>query len=337
MGEVYDAQDAAEESADVIAVPEQPVGERPAEGRERDEHGRFVKQADTEQEQETDPAPADESEPETAIAVAPVSWSAEEKAVFAELPPEVQDIIARRESERDKGFSQKAEQLSERAKSYESLETILGPRRARFAADGMTDAQAVKQLFDVADFATRDPETFIRQFAEARGIKLGQQTAGEVEDDFTDPVIAEMRTELARLKAEIAESRTAQQEALHQRNTQTIEQFRNAKDERGNPKHPHFETVRQEMAARIKSGMSDSLESAYEAAVWALPTVREEVLRAQRASAEAKRLAEAKAAASKAAKARGTVAKPRSGEVSKPASRTIEETMSAAYDAQQGA
>ena len=54
-----------------------------------------------------------EAEAPPAALEAPSSWSSEDAAVFRSLPPAAQAIIARRESERDRAFIQKTQELAE--------------------------------------------------------------------------------------------------------------------------------------------------------------------------------------------------------------------------------
>ncbi|ANI79015.1 hypothetical protein [Sphingobium sp. EP60837] len=55
----------------------------------------------------------DEEEAETPAVEAPHSWSKEDKALFAQLPPEAQAVIQRRETERDNFVKQKAFEASQ--------------------------------------------------------------------------------------------------------------------------------------------------------------------------------------------------------------------------------
>tara|TARA_R110000772_G_C13310276_1_gene440189 strand:- start:30199 stop:31173 length:975 start_codon:yes stop_codon:yes gene_type:complete len=73
-----------------------------------------------------------EAEPEVVID-APISWSDEQKETFATLPPEAQNVIVARESERDKGFQQKATELAEQRKEYESAMTQMNYERQQYA------------------------------------------------------------------------------------------------------------------------------------------------------------------------------------------------------------
>ena len=71
---------------------------------------------------------------------APEGWSAEAKATWAELPPEVQAAVAKREVDTAKGVE------ALKAK-YGELDQVLQPRMDVIRRHGHTPAQAVNQLF----------------------------------------------------------------------------------------------------------------------------------------------------------------------------------------------
>lgn len=91
-----------------------------------------VTAADEQQDQ-----PAQESEgpgePETAIA-APSSWSEADKAAFARLPPETQEIVARRESERERAFQQKTSEIAAERKKAEAEAQQAAQERQQLSA-----------------------------------------------------------------------------------------------------------------------------------------------------------------------------------------------------------
>lgn len=80
---------------------------------------------------EGEDAPEEVAEPPVS---APTSWSDEDKAIFSELPPEAQKIIARRESERDK-FLQTKSQEARQAQQAIQQQTVqqLGQLQATYA------------------------------------------------------------------------------------------------------------------------------------------------------------------------------------------------------------
>lgn len=70
-----------------------------------------------------------ESEPGKTPAIdPPASWSAEDKAAFAKLPPEAQRVVAARESERERHFTAKTTELAEARKKFEAE---VEPERAK--------------------------------------------------------------------------------------------------------------------------------------------------------------------------------------------------------------
>ncbi len=70
----------------------------------------------------------------------PLSWTAEEKATFGELPPHVQKVIARRESERERATQTRLQEATEKSKAIEQ-------ERLRLARE----ADTYVQLAQMAD------------------------------------------------------------------------------------------------------------------------------------------------------------------------------------------
>lgn len=64
---------------------------------------------------------------------APVSWSQEKKELFEKLPPEAQEYIHLRESERDKGFQEKSTEIAELRKTTEAEQQRIEQERQAYA------------------------------------------------------------------------------------------------------------------------------------------------------------------------------------------------------------
>lgn len=220
-------------------------------------------------------------------------------------------------------------EVSEQPRSNDAIEQVLAPRREALAMQGLDDAQAVRQLFALSDYADRDPQGFVQWFAQQRGLDMTslvpQQPTEEV-DEFADPDVVTLRNELRQIKEHIASQSNAQAQAQAQAAQAQVQAFAGEKDAQGNLLRPHFDAVKAQVAALLRSGV-DSLDSAYEQACWSNPRVRSELMKVE----EAKRLAAAKAAAEKAAK---TADQPRTpgGQFASAKPRTMEETLSEAYD-----
>lgn len=117
------------QTADALAglFPEEQTEEIQQEGQEA--------QPGDAEEVETPPIGEDETgqseQGESPAIEPPVSWNAEDKQLFAKLPPEVQQTVARRESEREKLTLQQSREASERAKALDAERQELANVRAQ--------------------------------------------------------------------------------------------------------------------------------------------------------------------------------------------------------------
>lgn len=295
----------------------------------RDEHGRFAPK--TPDPVETagalhQPAPA-QSDAVAAVPPAPASddlplpahWSDAEKARWAALPAEHKALLLDARKSIEAGFDQKFKTVAEERKQYarySEIDRVLEPHRGRMRQYGASEPEVIHRLL-TAEAALAGPnrvEAF-RQLASAYGIPLsalaGQGAEAAMDDDPRAREIAELRQQVFGL-AQGYQSMTAaqQQERINAQNRQ-IEQFTQAKDDKGQLLHPHVDRVVDHMtplfAAKLNAGVSlpDALKTAYEEAVWANPDVRREVIAAE----EAKRAADAtrRAAVDQAKRAGGNV------------------------------
>jgi hypothetical protein len=250
----------------------------PAEssGPPRDEGGRFAK---------------GEAAPETpAQAEAPEAASTEEddydEAVG--LDRETWKLTPAQARERAKTLAKEAREAGERAKAYEPLDRVLGPRRDALRATWGGEDRAIEQLFHLSDWADRDFPGFVRHLATQRGIDLRalapMQDAPQQAQPDVDSMISQR---VERILAEREVQRTLQD---FERNDAF--EFRNDAD------------VRRVMGGLLQSGAAPDLPTAYQMAVKAHPTTaaklaeRESAERAKRERDDAARRAAEKAAAS---------------------------------------
>lgn len=310
----YDSMQGGASAAD--QTQELPREEDSAAQRLRDEKGRFqARDAAQPDEQNTAAKPADEntdqgSTPDEGAAAAtqpltpPERWSAEDKARFTALPREAQEIVLKRESDVERHLSQKSQELSEKGRQHEALNQILEPRRQAWAQQGINEADEIRGLLDLSDYAAQDPAGFIKWYAGQRGLDLKQiagvaaapaapaQQAGQ-QQAAVSPEIAPIVSEVNNLKQIIERQQKAELD-------RQIQSFRES------PGHEHFEEVRNEMAALLKAGAAKDMPDAYRKAIWANESVRGKLLEAERKAAEAKRADQARQDAAKAQKAAGT-------------------------------
>ena len=235
----------------------------------------------------------------------PEHWSSDEKETFKSLTPEAQQILINKEKQFQQGYQ-------ERAQSISDIEKALEPYKQTLAYMGVDEGTAIRTLFATHQRILTDPANGILQLAQQFGImdQLRQQFAPDTDDEFVDPEIKALRQQVQELQGNLGQFQQQtvigqQQELLSQ-----IESFKAQKDEKGNPVHPYFDQVRQQMAPLVQQGKS--MEEAYNEVVWTVPEYRDKHLKtvtAKRKNESTQERAKRVKAAKKAATANKTSGK----------------------------
>ena len=157
-------------TSDVPAEEEQPGPQDPLPGPE-DPAPSDEEEEDEAYEPDTEPVEEGEDSGHQGIEP-PNSWSREEKEVFRSLPPEAQAVIARRESEQNKAFTQKTQEIAEHRKALEStIQTVAAERQTyaqnlrQLLAVAMPEAERFSQI-DWVRLAQEQPADYVRMTAE---------------------------------------------------------------------------------------------------------------------------------------------------------------------------
>lgn len=199
-----DTESAADEAADA-GTEETPSTGDEDEGQTEPQHG--------------DDAGAAAIEP-------PASWSAEEKATFAKLPPAAQATIARRESERDKLIQQRTQEIAEQRKATEAERTAIEGQRKQYLESLQVLMHAAvpeaKQFAEITDaqwqhLSEQNPAEYVRLRAARDGLveRLGK-----------------VQTELQRVSQEQAQAQQQRVgEYLAQERTRLVEKIPEFGDE----------------------------------------------------------------------------------------------------------
>lgn len=271
--------------------------------RARDEAGRFTKQEAAKTEVKAAPVATTEAATVPAAVAAikpPDGWKAEAKAKFATLPPDIQAEINRRETEAHQKITS---QDSDRDLGKRIREES-GPYQAIMQAEQTNPGAAYKDYLNTAYILrTGSPQAkaqavaaVIQSFgvplpliAQAFSVQPGTQLQpqqqpidpGEIVRQATD----QMRQELAQ--------------------TETQRSIAAFAAEAG---HEHFEAVKPRMAVLLKEGQAETLQDAYDQAIWSDNSIRSTLLAAQAAGTNGKRLTEQKAVTDAAKRAAGSIA-----------------------------
>jgi hypothetical protein len=279
----------------------------------------------------------------------PAHWSQADKDKFKAQPPEAQAFIMDRFKAMEGDYTRKTQATAHLQKEYGKVDEMFAPHREAMRQKGFTPSGLIEAWANVEQKLAGGPDSAIevikglvrgynlpvQKLATALGITpqaAAQQPQGDqqqptaVQDGKVVAVPPEVAAELKAVREQLGQFgqrfQTIDQQNANARRAQEIEQetavtnqvneFKSAVDEKGSPKHPHFEEVEAMMTSLAQAALASkqpvpSLDQLYETAVYANPSTRDKVLTAQRQQEEAKRTEEARAKAASARKAGSSV------------------------------
>ena len=252
----------------------------------RDESGRFAKTTVQEE------APAPEPAEEPVWKRPPLSWKKDYHEVWQKADPRLQEYAFQREEQMRRGV----EPLLQAKQFADSMQEVISPYMTTLNGLGMKPEQAISALLK-ADHTLRtsDPQTrlnYFMQLAGEYGINLQGMPQGQ--QQAVDPTIFALKNELANVRGEVTTWKQQQEAAEQAVLSNEIEGFAQ--------KAEYFEEARPEMIKLLQSGVAETLEDAYDRAIYGNRDLRERVLSAQQAKQNVQIAAE-KNRAAKAARA----------------------------------
>jgi hypothetical protein len=250
----------------------------------RDESGRFAKTVA----EEPTPEPAEEA----VWRRPPASWKKDYHEVWQKADPRLQEYAYQREEQMRRGV----EPLLQAKQFADSIQEAISPYISTITGLGLKPEQAIASLMK-ADHTLRtaDPQTrynYFMQLANEYGVSLQGMPQGQA--PAVDPTIFNLKNELASVRGEVLTWKQQQEAAEQAVLSNEIDSFAQ--------KAEYFEEARPEMIKLLQSGVAETLEDAYDRAVYGNRDLRERVLSAQQAQQAAKASAE-KNRAAKAARA----------------------------------
>lgn len=280
------------------------------------ENGRFAPRNPTEQAEppvnENADQPAEPVVEQAKPAIdAPVSWSAEQKAKWATLPPDTREYIAQRDKESHEAISRAGQQI----KAFEPIGKVIEQFGHVFQKNGLQPHDGIARMLAVNEMLETDAPSAIREIAKAYGVDLSGQTTQDAEPANRE--VAELKAELARVKSHLTAQDRQREAAANETLAREIADF--AKDK------PHFESVRKVMAGLMNSGAAETMQDAYDKAIHADPTIRQSLQADAQKAAEDKRKAEEAERVAKAKKAAGVNVKSSPGQAN--AAKTMDDDL----------
>jgi hypothetical protein len=201
----------------------------------------------------------------------PASWKADAKAHWSNLHPDLKQYLSGREREIERGFSR----FDEDRNLGRAMRDALAPYAGNIQKAGVRPHQAVAHLLGFENtLRNGSPEqklNAIHMLARDYGINLDAVIRHQ--PNLADPTIAQLQSQIRQLReAEHRRQQHHEQQQLAQAHAE-VDDFKT--------KNPHFDAVRAQMHELISKGAADTLQEAYDMAVWANPTLRQTLIAGQ--------------------------------------------------------
>lgn len=229
-----------------------------------------------ETESQSDDAAAEEIAP-------PDDWPKEDRERFQQLPNEARQLALVQYKRMQADYTRKTQALADDTRLARQLkdEVIDDDVRQDLHANGMDEAQGVRQLVQMHKWAKNDPAGYVRHVAQQAGLDAEAVLNGDEQPAAQQTPQTQEDPRLQKLQEQVQTLTQTEQQRQHQALQQQIESFRQEADENGEPKRPHFDEVQGEMVRILNAGLANGLDDAYDKAVWADPNIRQKVLERQ--------------------------------------------------------
>lgn len=252
------------------------------------------------------PAPGPDDPPRT--------WRKEAQAEWATLSPTIKAEIRKREEDAFQGI----EGYKEAANFGNSVRDVLRPYMPILQQHNIDPRQQIQGLmnshYTLAFGAPEAKVALIQQIL--KDYKIDPATLGlGGEPAYVDPAVQSLQEKIQALESASTQERAARAAAERAELQRTVDNFLSAKD-----KYPYAEELINDMIPLLNSRVCNTLEEAYDKALWGNPAVRAKEQARVQAEADAKRQAEESARREKLAKASrvNVRSSPRSGSAAAP-------------------
>jgi hypothetical protein len=239
----------------------------------------------------------------------PEHWSAEDKATFAKLPQEGQAFLLKRHGEMEAEFTRKSQASAGAVQFTQALAPVFNDPQiaASLKQAGVHPVQAIQEWATWHKMGTspdqQDKFKLLVGLTQRMGLDparifsalQNQPPPGPMnlsEEDLKDPAVkfiadhlGKTSNELATIRGELQRRDQIEQQARADWSVrsarQGIDGFADEKSKDGRPLRPHFDAVLPILIDFFKANPQRNLAEAYDAACWAHPEVRKQLLAAE--------------------------------------------------------
>ena len=195
----------------------------------------------------------------------PEHWSPIQKERFNGLPKEGQEFLMETHKSMEGDYTRKTQEIAPIRKQFEAIQESLAPFEQEFTRNGLDYAGAVRQLAAVHQGMRSDPRGTIKWLAQTYGVDL----QADPEEGATDPALRSVLDEIGEIKTSLSRNEQQAKQVEHQRLIDQIKAFESETGDDGKLLRPHFQTVQDQMARLMESGLVErgDLQGAYDNAV----------------------------------------------------------------------
>lgn len=199
---------------------------------------------------------------------APSHWSPEDISEFNELDEKGRRLYLKRDKQREAAFTKKSQSLSEERRIAEKYRQVTDPYKEQFKKLNIDEFDAFQRgataHLRLVNSTPQERGRIFQQLAQEYGVNLSPQQAQQyAQQAEVDPNIHPLLQKISHLEQR---QQFIEQERVRQEYSSLeshIISFQNAVNDKGEPKYPHYETLRLDMSEILQKGMAKSLEEAY--------------------------------------------------------------------------
>lgn len=201
---------------------------------------------------------------------APASFDKKFADDFKNLPLEWQRYLCAHEEEYNKAATQMRDELQ----GYAWVEKIFAAHRDRLHQAGIEKLERwLEGLATIDANLQQNPVETLNAIAVCYGIKPSSNNA-----TVSSPITQEVIARLCDLERDYHRMQEHLQQERYQRLVDMVSMFACQTDDNGQPMHPYFEEVKQQVYGLLLNGTASDVSDAYEKALWMHPAVREQLI-----------------------------------------------------------
>lgn len=209
---------------------------------------------------------------------APKHWAREDRETFKSLDAKGRAFLLRRHVDMEAAYTKKQQALAEDQRLADNFKKTLSPYEDYLKQNNIDATKAVDKLLAtemrLRTASPHEKTAILNDLAKHYGAQLDPN----YEEPRIDPQTKFLQDELYKQR-QYLEGLERQRIENEERGYQNqIDEFVNTKDASGNLKFEHFEDVRKDMGLLLANGRAESLEDAYNKAIFLNESLRDKVL-----------------------------------------------------------